>query len=100
MVQIFLEHSASAVGLSRAQILLIILVIVFALALIIAFILVTISAWQNESSFNAVIQSLMISGSGKAAVMFRSRSSAEADENVSKTVANLISAQEDANEEG
>ena len=35
------------------------------LTMVMAFILIAISAWQNEGSFNAVVQSALVSGVGK-----------------------------------
>merc|ERR1712196_710153 len=65
MVQVFLENSADNLGLSRAQIFMVVSTMMVTLVLLIVFILLTLTAWQNEG-FEAVVQSVMISGVGKA----------------------------------
>ena len=64
-MQVFLENQADSLGLSKAQILLMVLYTVVMLTMVMAFILIAISAWQNEGSFNAVVQSALVSGVGK-----------------------------------
>ena len=59
MVQIFLENSASGLGLSRLQIALAVGWAVLCLVLLVAFILITLSAWRNEGGFEVVVQSLL-----------------------------------------
>lgn len=64
-LQVFLENQADSQGLSKAQILLVVLYTVVMLAMVMTFILFAIGAWQNEGSFNAVVQSALVSGVGK-----------------------------------
>ena len=64
-LQVFLENQADSLGLSKAQILLVVLYTVVMLAMVMTTILFAISAWQNEGSFNAVVQSALVSGVGK-----------------------------------
>mgnify|MGYP004174658689 CR=1 FL=1 len=64
-LQVFLENQADSQGLSKAQILLVVLYTVVMLAMAMTFILFAIGAWQNEGSFNAVVQSALVSGVGK-----------------------------------
>ena len=96
MVEIFLENSADSQGLSKAQILLVILYTVIVVGLLIAFILFAITAWQNEGSFNAVVQSALISGVGKASTALRNRSKAESSENLDDLVGKIMDEQKDA----
>ena len=64
-LQVFLENQADSQGLSKAQILLVVLYTVVMLGMAMTFILFAIGAWQNEGSFNAVVQSALVSGVGK-----------------------------------
>jgi len=100
MVQIFLEESAASLGLSTADIVFVVVSLVTILALVIAFVLMTLSAWANEGSFEAVIQSLLISGCGKATTLLRKRSKAEDNGNMDGLVKKLMKDQEDATSEG
>tara|TARA_B100000795_G_C22739884_1_gene414858 strand:- start:266 stop:406 length:141 start_codon:yes stop_codon:yes gene_type:complete len=43
----------------------VVLYTVVMLAMVMTFILFAIGAWQNEGSFNAVVQSALVSGVGK-----------------------------------
>ena len=61
-----LENSADSLGLSRAQIFALVAVLVVILALLIGFVLLALSAWSNEGSFEAVVQSALISGGALA----------------------------------
>ncbi len=51
------------------------------------FILLTLFGWNNDSAFNAVIQSLLISGAGKSMTALRRRGKAEAE---AKSVDELV----------
>ena len=95
LVQSFLEQSADSVGLSRAQILGIVVVVTAVLGLLVGFILITLAAYQNESNFNSVIQSMMITGAGKAAVFLRKKGKGEKG-NVDDVVSGLMDGQQAA----
>ena len=58
--------------------------------------LLTLTAWQNEGSFQAVVQSAMISGVGKATATLRQRSKAESAENIDGLVGKIMDEQEEA----
>jgi len=96
MTSVFLESSADSLGLSRAQIFTAVAAILTTLVLLIVFILLTLTAWQNEGSFNAVVQSAMISGVGKATATLRQRSKAESAENIDGLVGKIMDEQEEA----
>ena len=57
------------------------------LGLLMFFILFTLFGWNNDSSFNAVIQSMLISGAGKSMTALRRRGKAEAE---TKSVDELV----------
>ena len=91
MVQIFLENSATGLGLSRLQIALAVGWAVLCLVLLVAFILITLSAWRNEGGFEVVVQSLLVSGTGKAVAAMRRRSKAEDKDSVGSLVEGIMS---------
>jgi membrane protein implicated in regulation of membrane protease activity len=97
-LQGFLENQADSQGLSKAQILLVVLYMVVPVMLAIAmtFILFAIGAWQNEGSFNAVVQSALILGVGKASASLRSKSKAENADNLDELVGNIMNEQKEA----
>jgi len=95
MVQVFLENSADSLGLSRTQIFLVVSMLLTTLVLTVVFILLTLTAWQNEGSFEAVVQSVMISGVGKASAALRTRSKAESEENIDGLVGKIMNDQEE-----
>ena len=95
-LQVFLENCADSQGLSKAQILLVVLYTVVMLAMIMTFILFAIGAWQNEGSINAVVQSALVSGVGKASASMRSKSKAENEGNLDELVGNIMSEQKEA----
>lgn len=70
--------SLEDLGLGSTQILLIITLIVFTLVLWFVFLFLLISVWNNESSFAATIQSLMIVGSGAVSTQFKTKTDAVA----------------------
>merc|ERR1711935_820751 len=96
MVEVFLENQADSQGLSKAQILLVVLYTVVMLAMAMTFILFAIGAWQNEGSFNAVVQSALVSGVGKASASLRSKSKAENADNLDELVGNIMNEQKEA----
>ena len=97
-LQGFLENQADSQGLSKAQILLVVLYMVVPVMLAIAMtlILFAIGAWQNEGSFNAVVQSALILGVGKASASLRSKSKAENADNLDELVGNIMNEQKEA----
>ena len=96
LTSVFLESSADSLGLSRAQIFSAVAAVLTTLVLLIMFILLTLTAWQNEGSFNAVVQSVMISGVGKATATLRQRSKAESADNIDGLVGKIMDEQEEA----
>jgi len=95
MIQIYLEHTADRLGLSTAQIIMVVAYILIFLGLLISFILLAISAWQNKSSFNAVIQSALISGAGRGVTALRQRGKAESEDNLDGLVKKLTDGNKD-----
>ena len=89
LLQAFVERSASQAGVSRVQIFLFLGMLLTMLSLLIVFILLTLSAWNSDSSFTAVVQASLISGCGKAATFLRARSKAE-EGNVDSLVNNAM----------
>ena len=66
------------------------------LVLLVFFILLTIGAWNNESSFNALVQGTLISGAGKAVTALRQKSKAEDGESLEGLVDQILDGQKDA----
>ena len=87
-MQVFLENQADSLGLSKAQILLMVLYTVVMLTMVMAFILIAISAWQNEGSFNAVVQSALVSGVGKVSKASKVSVGREVSRAMSRTLHN------------
>ena len=89
-LQGFLENQADSQGLSKAQILLVVLYMVVPVMLAIAmtFILFAIGAWQNEGSFNAVVQSALVSGVGKVSKASKVSVGREVSHAMSRTLHN------------
>ena len=58
--------------------------------------LLTIGAWNNESSFNALVQGTLISGAGKAVTALRQKSKAEDGESLEGLVDQILDGQKDA----
>ena len=56
----------------------------------------TIGAWNNESSFNALVQGTLISGAGKAVTALRQKSKAEDGESLEGLVDQILDGQKDA----
>ena len=100
MVETFLAEGAESAGLGTNQILMLVAYIVLVLSLVIAFILITLAAWTNESNFASVVQSLLIGGAGRSATSARSRGEAEDPERVDAVVKDILGEQKKANEEG
>ena len=99
MLEVLLENAADSLGLSKAQIIMACVYILTILVLLVFFILLTIGAWNNESSFNAIVQSALISGVGKATTALRQKSKAESSENLGDIVEGLIDNQKEAADE-
>lgn len=93
LVAAFVEKSASQAGVSRVQIFLFVATLLTMLSLLIVFVLLTLSAWNSDSSFTAVVQAGLISGCGKAATFLRARSKAE-DGNVDALVSHAMDSNE------
>ena len=69
------------------------------MTLLFAFVLVTISAWNTDSSFTALVQSGLVSAAGRAGTLVRKRAKAE-EGNVDDVVADAMGkAEQDASEE-
>jgi len=98
VVKVFLENGAATLGLSKAQIFLAVTSITVFLILLFSFVLVTLAAWSNESSFAAVVQSGLISGAGLASNALRQRSKAESDD-VGGLVDKIMDDQQEAADE-
>ena len=96
MVEVFLENSADSLGLSMAQIVFVVASLLTMLILLISFVLITLSAWQNEGNFQAVVQSSLVAGCGKATAALRARSKAEDADSLDDIVGNIISSQEES----
>ena len=94
--QILLENAAEHLGLSKAQIIMAIAYLLTLLILLVTFILITIGAWNNESSFNALVQGTLISGAGKAVTALRQKSKAEDGESLEGLVDQILDGQKDA----
>ena len=70
------------------------------LGLLMFFILFTLFGWNNDSAFNAVIQSMLISGAGKSMTALRRRGKAEADsKSMDELVDEIVMDHEDAVED-
>ena len=70
----FINESVRQAGLSSTQVALVVLGIVSLLVLLIVFVLVTVGAWFNNSSFDALFQSALITTLGKASMTLEARS--------------------------
>ena len=96
MLEVLLENAADSLGLSKAQIIMACVYILTILVLLVFFILLTIGAWNNESSFNALVQGTLISGAGKAVTALRQKSKAEDGESLAGLVDEILDGQKDA----
>ena len=96
MLEVLLENVADSLGLSKAQIIMAWVYILTILVLLVFFILLTIGAWNNESSFNALVQGTLISGAGKAVTALRQKSKAEDGESLEGLVDQILDGQKDA----
>ena len=90
-----LEIVHAAVGLVRSPLLTTFMQVMSRLNLVF-FILLTIGAWNNESSFNALVQGTLISGAGKAVTALRQKSKAEDGESLAGLVDEILDGQKDA----
>ena len=95
-----LDESAESVGLGRTQIVLIVAYVLVLLGLVIAFVLVTLAAWNNEDNFGAVVQSLLIAGAGKTSTSARTKAEAEDPEKVDELVEGLLEQKQAEQAEG
>jgi len=77
MTHVFLEASAARNGISKVQILAVTVSAVFLMLLLLFFVLLGLTSWQQESGFTASVQSLLIAGTGIGAALLRKKSKAE-----------------------
>jgi fumarate reductase subunit C len=90
------EAAAQNCGVSTTDIIFGCLTITAAIGLLFAFIFLALQGWYNASSFDSMIQSLMVSGSGGVMKRLRSKAAAEGDENaVMAKVSELTGQEED-----
>ena len=94
MLEAFLEASADGQGLSRVQIIFAVAYMLTLLSLLIVFVLITLSAWNSDSSFTAMVQSALVSGCGKASAAMRTRVAAEDSDSVDGLVGKIMSEQD------
>ena len=76
-VRQILEQAAESVGLSSTQIILAIVIMLLWLSLLFAFLFLASQGWYNDKTFDSVVQTLLVAGSGKAVTLMRRRSAAE-----------------------
>ena len=67
LIDEFLQANVAKCGLSRAEIFVTVAAFVSIIALVLAFVLVTLSAWKGESSFESIVQSLLVGGISRGA---------------------------------
>lgn len=96
MVQVFLEHAADGVGLSMVQIVGVVLYLLLLLGLLIAFILLALSAWDSNSNFGSSVQTAAIAGASKVTTKLRTKSAAEDPEKLDGVVEGAMDAQTEA----
>ena len=96
MVEVFLEHAADGVGLSMVQIVGVVLYLLIMLGLLVAFILLALSAWNTNSSFGSSVQTAAIAGVSKATTKMRAKSAAEDPEQLDGIVEGTMDAQNDS----
>jgi len=71
------EEAVESMGISNADIVIAITTLVLGLTLVIIFILVALKAWENASSFDSVIQSLLVASTGGVMQKFRKQRKGE-----------------------
>lgn len=91
-----LEAASLDLGLSDRQIIAIIVVAVLILVLLFVFIFLALSGWYSEDSFQAIVQTALIAGSGKATESLRRRSKAEDKDKLNEIVDEFVDNQEEA----
>jgi len=94
LVQVFLERSATNVGVSNLQILFTVAYLVFMLSLLLAFVLVALAAWNTNDSFIATVQSGLVVACGRMGTALRQRGRAEQG-NVDGLVGDIMKKQVD-----
>merc|ERR1712060_567160 len=96
MARIILEQASLDLGLSEKQIIFAIVVAVAILALLFVFIFLALSGWYSEQSFQAIVQTGLIAGSGKAVEAFRTRSRAENKDELDGIIDEFLEDQDEA----
>ena len=96
MVEVFLEHAADGVGLSTLQIVSVVLYLLIMLGLLIAFILLALSAWNSNSNFGSSVQTAAIAGVSKVTTKLRTKSAAEDPEQLDGIVEGTMDSQNDS----
>jgi len=71
------EKEMANMGISMADIVVMVVLVVFALLTLFAFIFLAMQGWYAETSFNAMVQTALISGSGKLVTAVRARAPGE-----------------------
>ena len=94
----FVEVSVLRMGLSPALTALLVSGLVLSVAVLLAFILVTLSAWTGNDSFDAVAQSLLVGGVGRAAAALP-KANAHDDDQLKKVVDAIMGEQESASKD-
>jgi hypothetical protein len=79
LVTTLMEAAAQGMGVSATDIALTCIMLATTLALLLAFIFLALQGWYNESSFDSMVQAVMISLSGKAIKHLRKKAKAEGD---------------------
>merc|ERR1712056_121271 len=91
LVATMMEAAAQNVGIGTTDIVFSCILICGTFALLLCFLFLALQGWYNESSFDSMVQAVMVSGSGRAMKSLRSRVAAEGDEDaVNSTVGDLF----------
>merc|ERR1711871_1390462 len=85
-----LESAADGLGLSTIQIVAAVLTLMSYLAILFIFIFLALGGWYNEASFDSIVQSSLVAGSGKFVKTLRNRSKAENPDDVDGLVSAIM----------
>merc|ERR1719247_3099336 len=77
MVQVMVEQTMKSTGLSTMDIVFAIFTAILLLGSLFSFIFLALQGWYSNSSFNSIVQTTLVSLSGKVATSVRRRSAAE-----------------------
>merc|ERR1719252_205070 len=77
MIKVMVEQSMKNTGLSTIDIAFAMLTAVILLGSLFSFIFLALQGWYSNSSFNSIVQTTLVSLSGKVATSVRRRSAAE-----------------------